>query len=200
MSASPNTRGTASKAVTGPSVAQDLLERSRGAARSGRGWPRYGPGRRRTCARALGRHSRASSALTRSSDQNDSDEAKAREFVAALYNNVPVLDSGARGSTTTFVQRRIGDVLIAWENEALLAIKELGPDQVELVVPSVSILAEPPVAVLTRIAEANGTKEVATAYLEYLYSPLGQKLAVKHYYRPSKPELVDAEALSSSRT
>jgi sulfate transport system substrate-binding protein len=127
--------------------------------------------------------------------QSSNDEAKARAFVAALYKNVPVLDSGARGSTTTFVQRGIGDVLLAWENEALLAIKELGPDQVELVVPSVSILAEPPVAVLDKNAEANGTKEVATAYLEYLYSPLGQKIATKHYYRPSKPELVDPEAL-----
>jgi sulfate transport system substrate-binding protein len=127
--------------------------------------------------------------------QNKNDEAKAREFVAALYKNVPVLDSGARGSTTTFVQRGIGDVLLAWENEALLAIKELGPDKVELVVPSLSILAEPPVTVLDKNAEANGTKEVATAYLEYLYSPVGQKLAAKHFYRPSKPELVDAAAL-----
>jgi sulfate transport system substrate-binding protein len=127
---------------------------------------------------------------------NNNDEVKAREFVAALYKNVPVLDSGARGSTTTFVQRGIGDVLLAWENEALLAIKELGPDKVELVVPSVSILAEPPVTVLDKNAEANGTKEVATSYLEYLYSPVGQKLAAKHYYRPSKSELVDAAALT----
>jgi sulfate transport system substrate-binding protein len=126
---------------------------------------------------------------------NNNDEAKAREFVAALYKNVPVLDSGARGSTTTFVQRGIGDVLLAWENEALLAIKELGPDQVELVVPSVSILAEPPVAVLDKNAEAHGTKEVAAAYLEYLYSPVGQKLAAKHYYRPGKPEMVDTATL-----
>jgi sulfate transport system substrate-binding protein len=123
----------------------------------------------------------------------NNDQVKAREFVAALYKNVPVLDSGARGSTTTFVQRGIGDVLLAWENEALLAIKELGPDKVELVVPSVSILAEPPVAVLDK--KAHGTKEVASAYLEYLYSPVGQKLAAKHYYRPSKPALVDAAAL-----
>jgi sulfate transport system substrate-binding protein len=126
---------------------------------------------------------------------NNNDEAKAREFVAALYKNVPVLDSGARGSTTTFVQRGIGDVLLAWENEALLAIKELGPDKVELVVPSLSILAEPPVTVLDKNADAHGAKEVATAYLEYLYSPVGQKLAVKHYYRPGKPELVDAAAI-----
>jgi sulfate transport system substrate-binding protein len=128
--------------------------------------------------------------------QSNNDERKARQFVAALYKNVPVLDSGARGSTTTFVQRGIGDVLLAWENEALLAIKELGPDKVELVVPSVSILAEPPVALFDKNAESHGAKEVATAYLEYLYSPVGQKLAAKHYYRPSKPELVDATALS----
>jgi len=126
---------------------------------------------------------------------NNDDEAKAREFVAALFKNVPVLDSGARGSTTTFVQRGIGDVLLAWENEALLAIKELGPDKVEIVVPSVSILAEPPVAVLDKNAEAKGTQEVATAYLEYLYSPVGQKIAAKNYYRPSQPEYVDKEVL-----
>jgi sulfate transport system substrate-binding protein len=126
---------------------------------------------------------------------NNNDETKAREFVTALYRNVPVLDSGARGSTTTFVQRQIGDVLLAWENEALLAIKELGPDKVEMVVPSLSILAEPPVAVLDRNAEARGTKEVAIAYLEYLYSPVGQKIAARNYYRPSEPEYVDAEVL-----
>jgi sulfate transport system substrate-binding protein len=126
---------------------------------------------------------------------NDNDEAKAKDFVAALYKNVPVLDSGARGSTTTFVQRKIGDVLLAWENEALLALKELGPDQVEMVVPSVSILAEPPVTLMDKNAEAKGTKEVAKAYLEYLYSPIGQNIAAKHYYRPSEPELVDEETL-----
>jgi sulfate transport system substrate-binding protein len=122
---------------------------------------------------------------------SNNDEAKAKEFVAALYRNVPVLDSGARGSTTTFVQRQIGDVLLAWENEALLAIKELGPEQVEMVVPPLSIRAEPPVAVLDKNAEAHGTKEVAQAYLEYLYTDIGQNLAVGNYYRPSKPELVD---------
>jgi sulfate transport system substrate-binding protein len=93
------------------------------------------------------------------------------------------------------VQRGIGDVLLAWENEALLAIKELGPDKVELVIPSISVLAEPPVAVVDKNAEANGTAEVAKAYLEYLYSPAGQKIAVRHYYRPSEPEYVDAEVL-----
>jgi sulfate transport system substrate-binding protein len=126
---------------------------------------------------------------------NNNGEAKAREFVAALYKNVPVLDSGARGSTTTFVQRKIGDVLLAWENEALLAIKELGPDEVEMVVPSVSILAEPPVTVLDQNAEAHEAKEVAQAYLDYLYSPVGQKLAAKYYYRPSKPEDVGAKVM-----
>jgi sulfate transport system substrate-binding protein len=126
---------------------------------------------------------------------SNNDEAEAREFVAAIYKNVPVLDSGARGSTTTFVQRKIGDVLLAWENEALLAIKELGHEEVELVVPSVSILAEPPVAMLDKNAHAKGTQEVAAAYLEYLYSPAGQKIAAKNYYRPSEPELVDKELL-----
>jgi sulfate transport system substrate-binding protein len=126
---------------------------------------------------------------------NNNDETKAREYIAKLYKNVPVLDSGARGSTTTFVQREIGDVLLAWENEALLAIKELGPDKVELVVPSISILAEPPVAIVHKNADANNTTEVAKAYLEYLYSPTGQRLAAKHYYRPSEPEFVDVEVL-----
>jgi sulfate/thiosulfate transport system substrate-binding protein len=124
---------------------------------------------------------------------NNDDEAKAREFVANLYKNVPVLDTGARGSTTTFVQRKIGDVLLAWENEALLAIKELGPDEVEIVVPSVSILAEPPVTLIDKNAKAKGTEKVATAYLEYLYSPVGQQIVAKHYYRPSEPELVSKE-------
>jgi sulfate/thiosulfate-binding protein len=123
--------------------------------------------------------------------KNNNDEAKAREYIAALYKNVPVLDSGARGSTTTFVQRGIGDVLLAWENEAMLAIKELGSGKVEMVVPSISILAEPPVAVVDKNAEAHGAAEVAKAYLEYLYTPAGQKLAAKHYYRPSDPSLVD---------
>lgn len=126
---------------------------------------------------------------------NKNDESKAKEFITALYKNVPVLDSGARGSTTTFVQRGIGDVLLAWENEALLAIKELGPEQVELVVPSMSVSAEPPVTVLDKNVEAKGTSEVAKAYLEYLYTPAGQKIAARHYYRPSEPEFVDAEVL-----
>ena len=120
-------------------------------------------------------------------EQNNKDEAKAKEFVAALYKNVPVLDSGARGSTTTFVEREIGDVLLAWENEAFLAVEKLGKDKLEIVVPSVSILAEPPVAVVDKNADRRGTREVATAYLKFLYSPQGQQIAAKNYYRPRDP-------------
>jgi sulfate transport system substrate-binding protein len=112
------------------------------------------------------------------------DERGARAFVARLYHNVPVLDAGARGATTTFVERGIGDVLIAWENEALLAVRELGPNQVEIVYPSVSILAEPPVAVVERVAKKHGTLAVARAYLEYLYGEAGQEIAARNYYRP----------------
>ena len=111
-------------------------------------------------------------------------EASARDFVKQIFGNVKVLDSGARGSTTTFVERGIGDVLIAWENEAYLALKELGPDKFELVTPSLSILAEPPVAVVDKVVDKRGTRKVATAYLEYLYSPEGQTLAGDNYYRP----------------
>src|SRR5687768_7797785 len=114
-------------------------------------------------------------------------EQKAQQFVAQLFGNVPVLDSGARGATTTFVERGIGDVLIAWENEALLALKELGPDKFDIVAPSVSILAEPPVAVVDKVADKKGTRAVAQAYLEYLYSPQGQDLAGSNYYRPVDP-------------
>ncbi|QQR80055.1 MAG: sulfate ABC transporter substrate-binding protein [Deltaproteobacteria bacterium] len=116
--------------------------------------------------------------------QNPNDENKAKEFVSALFKNVPVLDSGARGSTTTFVERGIGDVLIAWENEALLALNELGKDKFELVVPSYSILAEPPVSVVDKNAKKNKTEEVAKAYLDYLYTEQGQEIAAKHYFRP----------------
>ncbi len=123
----------------------------------------------------------------------DAAQVKAREFVTELYQRVPVLDSGARGSTNTFVQRGIGDVLLAWENEAFLATKELGPDQVEIVVPSLSILAEPPVTVVDKFATKHGTIEVAKAYLEYLYSPIGQQLAAKHYYRPVDSELISEQ-------
>jgi sulfate/thiosulfate transport system substrate-binding protein len=115
-------------------------------------------------------------------------EQKAREFVAALYKRVPVLDSGARGSTTTFAQRGIGDVLLSWENEAFLALKEFGADKFEIVVPPASILAHPPVAVVDKVADKHGTREVAEAYVKHLYSPDGQRLAAKHFYRPSEPK------------
>jgi sulfate/thiosulfate-binding protein len=117
--------------------------------------------------------------------QAGGNEAKAKEFVAKLYKNVPVLDSGARGATTTFVERGIGDVLLAWENEALLATKELGPDKVEIVAPSVSILAEPPVALVDKVVDRHGTRKVAEAYLQYLYSDEGQEIAARNFYRPS---------------
>jgi sulfate transport system substrate-binding protein len=116
-------------------------------------------------------------------------EASAKDFVRKLYRNVPVLDAGARGSTTTFVERGIGDVLIAWENEALLAMKEMGPGKFEVVAPSLSILAEPPVAVVDKVANKHGTREVAQAYLEYLYSNAGQEIAAKHFYRPRNPSI-----------
>ena len=121
------------------------------------------------------------------------DEAKTRNFMAALFRNVPVLDTGARGSTTTFVQRGIGDVLLAWENEAFLSIEELGPDKFDIVVPSLSILAEPPVALVDRNVDRHGTREFAQAYLKYLYSPAGQRLAAKHYYRPRYPQYAAPE-------
>ena len=116
-------------------------------------------------------------------------EAKAKEFVAALYKNVPVLDSGARGSTTTFVERNIGDVLIAWENEAFLALKEFGADKFEIAVPSVSILAEPPVTLVDKVVDKHGTRALAQAYLEYLYTPEGQEIAAKNFYRPRLSEI-----------
>ena len=112
------------------------------------------------------------------------DESKARDFVAKLYKNVPVLDSGARGSTTTFVERGMGDVLIAWENEVLLGAKDLGQDKFDIVVPSVSILCEPTVSIVDKVVDKKGTRAVAQAYLEYLYSPEGQEIAAKRYYRP----------------
>ncbi len=115
------------------------------------------------------------------------DEARARGFVKALFRNVPVLDSGARGATTTFVERGIGDVLLAWENEALLAIERLGKGDLELVVPPTSILAEPPVAVVEKNAARHGTAAVARAYLEFLYTPQGQEIGARHFYRPRDP-------------
>jgi sulfate transport system substrate-binding protein len=118
---------------------------------------------------------------------NNNDEAKAKEFVSKLFANVPVLDSGARGSTTTFIQRGIGDVAISWENEAFLTVNEIGQGQFEVVVPSLSILAEPNVAVVEKVAARKGTTEVAKAYLEFLYSEQGQEIVAKHYYRPRNP-------------
>lgn len=114
---------------------------------------------------------------------------KARDFVRQLYRNVPVLDSGARGSTITFVQRGVGDVLLAWENEAFLALKEFGQNKVEIVVPSLSILAQPSVAVLDKVVDKKGTRTVAQAYLQHLYSPEGQRIAAKHHYRPTDPQV-----------
>jgi sulfate/thiosulfate-binding protein len=117
--------------------------------------------------------------------QPGGNEAKAKDFLGKLYKNVPVLDSGARGATTTFVERGIGDVLIAWENEAYLAVKELGPSKFDIITPSVSILAEPPVAVVDKFADKHGTRKVAEAYLNYLYSDEAQDIIAKNYYRPA---------------
>lgn len=116
--------------------------------------------------------------------KNNNDEAKAKEFVGKFYKNVPVLDTGARGATTTFIQRGIGDVLVGWENEAILSIKESGKGEFEIIHPSVSILAEPPVTVVDKVAKRRGTEAVAKAYLEHLYTPEGQEIAAKHHYRP----------------
>jgi sulfate/thiosulfate transport system substrate-binding protein len=126
-------------------------------------------------------------------DRTGGDQEAAKEFVRQLYANVPVLDSGARGATTTFVERGLGDVLLAWENEAFLAIEELGPDAFDIVVPPLSILAEPLVAIVDANVEANGTRELATAYLEYLYSPEAQNVIAANYYRPQYPEYADPE-------
>ncbi|TAK35359.1 MAG: sulfate ABC transporter substrate-binding protein [Chloroflexota bacterium] len=126
--------------------------------------------------------------------QNGNDETKAKGFVARLFKNVPVLDSGARGATTTFVERGLGDVFISWENEAFLALNELGKDRFEIVVPSVSILAEPPVSVVDKVVDKRGTRNVAQAYLEYLYTEEGQKIAAKHYYRPRLASVAAASA------
>lgn len=120
-------------------------------------------------------------------EHNNNDQAKAQEFVKTLYKNVEVLDSGARGATNTFVERGIGDVLIAWENEALLAVNEVGKDQFDIITPSVSILAEPTVSVVDKVVDKRGTRDVADAYLKYLYSPEGQTIAAKNYYRPRDP-------------
>ncbi len=124
------------------------------------------------------------------SKQFGGDEAKIKDFMKQLFNNVPVLDSGARGATTTFVERKIGDVLLAWENEAYLAKKEYG-DEFEIVTPSLSILAEPPVAVVDKVVDKRGTREVAEAYLKYLYTPEGQEIAAQNFYRPRLQEVAD---------
>ena len=121
-------------------------------------------------------------------------EAKAQAFVTALFKNVPVLDSGARGATTTFVERGMGDVLLAWENEALLAVKELGPDKFEIVTPSISILAEPPVALVDKVVDKRGTRAVAQAYLEFLYSTEGQQIAAQNHYRPTDAKVAAQHA------
>ncbi|WP_395455032.1 sulfate ABC transporter substrate-binding protein [Azospirillum melinis] len=125
---------------------------------------------------------------------NGGDEGKAKEFVAQLLKNVPVLDSGARGATVTFTQREIGDVLLAWENEAYLSLQEFGADKFEIVVPSLSILAEPPVAVVDKVVDRKGTRKVAEAYLQFLYTREGQEIAAKNFYRPRLPELASQYA------
>lgn len=122
------------------------------------------------------------------------DETRAQKFVADLYGNVPVLDTGARGALTTFTERGIGDVFLSWENEAFLAVKELGPDKFDIVVPSISILAEPPVTVVDRNVDRKGTRAVAQAYLEFLYTPEGQEIAAQHYYRPRDPKVAARHA------
>ncbi|MBP2231449.1 sulfate ABC transporter substrate-binding protein [Azospirillum agricola] len=122
-------------------------------------------------------------------EKNGNDEAKAKEFVGQLFKNVPVLDSGARGSTVTFTQRELGDVLLAWENEAYLSLQEFGADKFEIVVPSLSILAEPPVAVVDAVVDRKGSRKVAEAYLQFLYTREGQEIAAKNFYRPRLPEL-----------
>jgi sulfate/thiosulfate-binding protein len=127
--------------------------------------------------------------------QYGGDEAKIKDYISNLFQHVPVLDSGARGSTTTFAQRELGDVLLAWENEAYLASDEFGADKFDIVVPPQSILAEPPVAVVDGNVDAKGTRKVAEAYLQYLYSAEGQTIAAKHFYRPSEPKLVPADIL-----
>ena len=126
--------------------------------------------------------------------RSNGDEAKAKEYLRALYQNVPVLDSGARGSTTTFAQRGIGDVLLAWENEAVLAAEQLGKNQFDIVIPSVSVLAEPPVAMVDKVVDKRGTRSLAEAYLKFLYSPQGQEIAARNHYRPRDPEVAKRHA------
>ncbi len=130
-------------------------------------------------------------------EEFEGDEAKIKEYIAEIFRRTPVLDSGARGSTVTFAQRQIGDVLLAWENEAYLAGEEFGKDAFEIVVPPISILAEPPVAVVDANVDAKGTRKAAEAYLQYLYSDEGQNIAAKHFYRPSKREVVEEDLLKA---
>ena len=129
-------------------------------------------------------------------DRTKGDQAAAKKFVEALYKNVPVLDSGARGSTTTFAQRAVGDVLIAWENEAFLTLQEFGADKFEIIVPPFSILAEPPVSIVDAVVDKRGTRKVAQAYLDFLYLPAGQKIIARNFYRPFKPETADPADLA----
>ncbi len=129
----------------------------------------------------------------------NNDQAKAKRFVASIYKNVPILDSGARGSTTTFIQNKIGDVLVAWENEAYLITKELGKSEYKIIQPSVSILAEPPVAIIDKNVDRHGTRAVAQAYLKYLYSEEGQEVAAKNYYRPRSGKAFKALPFSTSK-
>ena len=123
--------------------------------------------------------------------RTNGDAGEAKAFVEAIYKNVPVLDTGARGSTTTFVQRNLGDVLIAWENEAYLSVQEFGADKFDIITPSLSILAEPPVAVVDQVVDKRGTRAIAQAYLEFLYTPEAQKIIARNFYRPFKPEAAD---------
>jgi sulfate/thiosulfate-binding protein len=123
--------------------------------------------------------------------KNNGDEAKAKDFISKFFQNAPVLDSGARGSTTTFTERGIGDVLVSWENEALVSVKQLGPDKYELVTPSISMRADPPVAVVDKNVDKRGTRAVAEGYLKYLYSEIGQDIAAKNYYRPRLAAIAD---------
>ena len=129
-------------------------------------------------------------------ERTKGDQAAARKLVEAIFRNVPVLDSGARGSTTTFAQRAVGDVLISWENEAFLILQEFGADKFDIVVPSLSILAEPPVALVDAVVDKRGTRKVAQAYLDFLYSPAGQKIIARNFYRPFKPEDADQADLA----
>jgi sulfate/thiosulfate-binding protein len=129
-------------------------------------------------------------------DRTTGDQAAARKLVEAIYRNVPVLDSGARGSTTTFAQRAVGDVLISWENEAFLILQEFGADKFDIVVPAFSILAEPPVSLVDAVVDKRGTRKVAQAYLDFLYSPAAQKIIARNFYRPTKPDAADPADLA----